>query len=381
MRDEAFFALLAVVNPREMPTPAVLAERLLRVGDFGGWPILIEYAERHRVMPFFANRLRTLGWMEGTVFPLDADLKVRLEKVVRESAFAELASLAELKRICERLGDQGIAPILLKGLALSQLCFKKIGWRTNHDIDLLIRPDELATCDRILAAMDYIRVEPHPALDAVQTDKWRRAHKDWVYIHRSRRTIVEIHYRLFDNEPLCAEVDLREVEPLDLFGQHRILSLTGDALRSYLALHGLLHSWSRLKWLIDYELIRPDGGREAGRDVATRVADRLGDTLFAAESVANGRGFSRTAMLVSSSLNAMAGGGQQELEQTKFGTTIKNMSHYLISLRLSYWLAELRYDLADRSRDGSAAAGGSGPIDRVVSWIRRKAGYDSGQLG
>ncbi len=381
MRDEAFFALLAVVNPREMPTPAVLAERLLRVGDFGGWPILIEYAERHRIMPFFANRLRTLGWMEGTVFPLDADLKVRLEKVVRESAFAELASLADLKRICERLGDQGIAPILLKGLALSQLCFKKIGWRTNHDIDLLIRPDELVTCDRLLAAMDYIRVEPHPSLDAVQTDKWRRAHKDWVYIHRSRRTIVEIHYRLFDNEPLCAEVDLHEVEPLDLFGQHRILSLTGDALRSYLALHGLLHSWSRLKWLIDYELIRPDGGRDAGRDVATRVADRLGDTLFAAESVANGRGFSRTAMLVSSSLNAMAGGGQQELEQTKFGTTIKNMSHYLISLRPSYWLAELRYDLADRSRDGSAAAGGSGPIDRVVSWIRRKAGYDSGQLG
>ncbi|MDO9363370.1 MAG: nucleotidyltransferase family protein [Sphingopyxis sp.] len=381
MRDEAFFALLAVINPREMPTPEVLAERLLRVGDFGGWPILIEYAERHRVMPFFANRLRTLGWMEGTVFPLNADLKVRLEKTVRESAFAELASLAELKRICERLGDQGIAPILLKGLALSQLCFKKIGWRTNHDIDLLIRPDELVTCDRLLAEMNYIRVEPHPALDAVQTDKWRRAHKDWVYIHRSRRTIVEIHYRLFDNEPLCAEVDLSEVETLDLFGQHRILSLTGDALRSYLALHGLLHSWSRLKWLIDYELIRPVGGRDAGRDVATRVADRLGDTLFAAASAANGRGYSRTAMLVSSSLNAMAGGGQQELEQTKFGTTIKNMSHYLISLRPSYWLAELRYDLADRSRDGSAAAGRSGLIDRVVSWIRRKAGYDSGQLG
>jgi hypothetical protein len=316
--------------------------------------------------------------MEGTGVPLDADLKARLEKTVRESAFAELASLAELKRISERFGDHGIAPILLKGLALSQLCFTKIGWRTNHDIDLLIRPDELATCDRLLAEMDYVRVEPHPALDASQTERWRRAHKDWVYIHRARRTIVEVHYRLFDNEPLCAEVALDQVEPLDLFGQHRVLSLTGEALRTYLALHGLLHSWSRLKWLIDYELIRQDRERERGSPVAIRVADRLGDTLFAARGAPpTERGFGRTAMLVRSSLNAMAGGGRQELEQTKFGTTIKNMSHYLISLRPAYWLAEVRYDLADRSRDGNEAAGRSGLFDRLGSWIRRKVGSDS----
>lgn len=379
MRDEAFLALLAVVNPRDIPTPDTLAKQLLHAGEFDGWPLIVEYAERHRVMPFFANRLKALGWMEGTEVPLDADLKARLEKTVRESAFAELASLAELKRISERFGDHDIAPILLKGLALSQLCFESIGWRTNHDIDLLIRPDELVTCDRLLAEMDYVRVEPHPALDASQTEKWRRAHKDWVYIHRSRRTIVEVHYRLFDNEPLCAEVALGQVEPLDLFGQHRVLSLTGEALRRYLALHGLLHSWSRLKWLIDYELIRPDSERKRSRPVAIRVADRLGDTLFAAPAAAApmGRGYGRTTMLVRSSLNAMAGGGRQELEQTKFGTTIKNMSHYLISLRPSYWIAEVRYDLADRSRDGSEAVGRSGLFDRARSWLRRKSGSDS----
>lgn len=377
MGNQAFLALATVVNPRGLLTADALAEQLGR--DFCGWPTLVEYAGRHRVMPFFANRLRALCWMEGTAAQVDADVQTRLEKTVRESAFAELASLAELKRISERFADHGVTPILLKGLALSQLCFGRIGWRTNHDIDLLIKPAELEACDRILGEMDYVRVEPHPALDALQTERWRRAHKDWVYIHRSRRTIVEVHYRLFDNEPLCAKVDLDEVEPLDLFGQHQALSLTGDALRNYLALHGLLHSWSRLKWLIDYELIRPSSTRRSEPPVAIRVADRLGDTLFASSSApANGRGYGRTAMLVRSSLNAMAGGGAQELEQTKFGTTIKNISHYLISIGPAYWIAELRYDLADRSRDGDAAAVQSGFFNRVGSWIRRKAGFDSG---
>lgn len=376
MGNQAFLALAAVVNPRGPLMIDGLAEQI--GPDFCGWPTLVEYAERHRVMPFFANRLRALGWMAGTAVRVDADVQARLEKTVRESAFAELASLAELKRISERFADHGVTPILLKGLALSQLCFGKIGWRTNHDIDLLIKPAELATCDRLLGEMGYVRVEPHPALDASQTERWRRSHKDWVYIHRSRRTIVEVHYRLFDNEPLCAKVELDQVEPLDLFGQHQVLSLTGEALRSYLALHGLLHSWSRLKWLIDYELIRLASTRRSERPVAIRVADRLGDTLFASRPAApNGRGYGRTAMLVRSSLNAMAGGGAQELEQTKFGTTIKNISHYLISIRPAYWIAELRYDLADRSRDGDAAAGRSGFVNRIGSWIRRKSGFDS----
>lgn len=378
MGNEAFYALATVVNPRGPLTANGLADQL--GPDFCGWPTLIEYAERHRVMPFFANRLRALGWMAGTAARVDADVQARLEKTVRESAFAELASLAELKRISERFADHGVTPILLKGLALSQLCFGRIGWRTNHDIDLLIKPAELGTCDRLLGEMDYVRVEPHPALDTSQTERWRRSHKDWVYIHRSRRTIVEVHYRLFDNEPLCAKVDLDQVEPLDLFGQHQALSLTGNALRNYLALHGLLHSWSRLKWLIDYELIRPASARQSERPVAIRVADRLGDTLFAPPTAPpNGRSYGRTAMLVRSSLNAMAGDGAQELEQTKFGTTIKNISHYLISIRPAYWLAELRYDLADRSRDGDIAALQSGFFNRVGSWIRRKAGFDSGR--
>lgn len=379
MSDQAFDALLGVVNPRGIPAPGKLADQLLGTGSFCGWEALMGYAERHRVMPLFANRLRALGWMEGTAVRVDADLQSRLEKIIRDAAFAELASLAELKRISERFANHDVAPVLLKGLALSRLCFEKIGWRTNHDIDLLIRPAELGTCDRLLGEMDYVRVEPHPALDEAQTERWRRAHKDWVYVHRTRRTIVEVHYRLFDNEPLCAEVDLDEVAPLDLFGQHRMLSLTGDSLRSYLALHGLLHSWSRLKWLIDYELIRPASGHHGERPVAIRVADRLSDALFASPSpVPVGRGYGRTAMLVRSSLSAMSGGGNRELEQTKFGTTIKNISHYLISIRPAYWIAELRYDFADRSRDGNVAEGRWVFAQRVSNWIRRKAGYDSG---
>jgi len=50
----------------------------------------------------------------------------------------------------------------------------------------------------------------------------------------------------------------------------------------------------------------------------------------------------------------------------------------LISIRPAYWIAELRYDFADRSRDGNVAEGRWVFAQRVSNWIRRKAGYDSG---
>lgn len=376
MHEEDFLTLLAVVGPQAPSSARKLEERLRdRSSSRHDWQAVARHAERHRVVPLFANRLQAYGWMEDSAMPVAPELQKKLGLAARDAVFAELASFAELRRINTRFGEYGIAPVLLKGLALSQLCFGRVGWRTNHDIDLLIKPGELETADRLLAEMDYVCVEPGPTLGHAQIEQWKRWHKDWTYVHKSRRTIVEIHYRLFDNERLSGAVDLNQVEEIDLFGQHRIYSLTGDALRSYLALHGLLHNWSRLKWIIDYRLIRGAAPTGDGASVAERVADALCATLFAEPRVETNRtGFGRTALLLRSSLSAMTAGGTKELEQTRFGTTIKNISHYLISLRPAYWIAELRYDLTDVSRDGTAPSGAG---RRIVAWACRKLRFES----
>lgn len=384
----AFAGLLAVVNPSPGRSPADVEQSLLSLGPFPGWPILFDHAARHRVTPLFAHRLKQLDWMAQTAFPLDIAERSRLERVIRDAAFAEMASLAELQRLSDCLVRHGVEPILLKGLALSRICFGAMGQRTNRDIDLLIRPDELALCDRLLADLGYVRIEPAAGLAEPDAARWQILHKDWVYTHPVRRTIVELHYRLFDNDALARTIPLGQIERVDLFGQHSMLSFSGDALLSYLALHGLLHSWSRLKWLIDYQIVRQSewGAGSTGRAVpdaalAVRVANRLCDNLFGTDPPAlEAHGISRTSLLVRTSVKAMADGGAGELEDTRFGTTVKNVSHYLISFRPSYWLAEIRYDLADTSRDGDQADGrSSGPFKRVALWIARKAGSASSE--
>jgi len=63
-----------------------------------------------------------------------------------------------------------------------------------------------------------------------------------------------------------------------------------------------------------------------------------------------------------------------ELEETKFGTTKKNLSHYLLADGFRYWLSEALFDLLDNSRSRHrGAVKGFRPIGRIADWLSRHA--------
>ena len=63
--------------------------------------------------------------------------------------------LAALAALLERLRDEGIEPLLLKGAALSCSVYPDAAMRPGLDIDLLVREDELEVCSDVILGMGY----------------------------------------------------------------------------------------------------------------------------------------------------------------------------------------------------------------------------------
>lgn len=349
------------------------------------WDGLRALARRHRVVPLFASRVESLAAQGGPVrFAIPPQCRQALRDEARGAMASELAMLAELRRVSSLFQRESIDFLLFKGLTLSSRGFGRPGMRTNRDIDLLVALDDLQRAHEALSAAGYLRCEPVRDASPEIVSRHLIRRKDWVYIQPDRGIILELHYRLFDNAALCDPGILDRAEPIDIFGQLRVPAMSiGDEL-SYLALHGAAHAWSRLKWLVDFAVRLRDQDRASLRALlrearggpsacALHQAISLCWRLFdpAEEEPRDHRPW-RAAALSAAAMRAISGYGAVELEDTRYGTTIKNASHYLLWGDPAYLLEEARYDLTDMSRSG-----GDGneniPIwlSRPLAWLKR----------
>ena len=382
--DPSFVTLVLMVNPRLFERDDVLTAKLLRNHELD-WPSVMRFAGRHRVMPLLANRARELNWFRGTSLEIDADVITSLQSEIDRAVFSEMAALAELKRLYCAFDGIGIAPILLKGLALSQICFDAMGRRTNRDIDLFIDEVELDPCDAILCSLGYVRIEPKVDTSISDFAMWKKNHKDCVYFHPKNRSVLEMHYRLFDNHHLCHPVLLSEKDEVNLFSQLNVPSLRPDYLIAYLAMHGLLHGWSRLKWLIDFAILTSQlevsfTGRTVNHIELYRPFDRAVGTgnqvceyffgeAFPTHHAAIATDRKRHSFLARITINSICGAGTTELEDTRFGTTLKNLSHYLLWSNPAYLLSEMKFDLTDMSREEQSSG------TNMPDWLRRPSAW------
>lgn len=379
----ADFALLArLIAPRL--AGAGPASRALAEG--ADWGALLRLAERHRVVPALAAAVAEDGPGEAPPEVVAA----RLTALAGQAAFEELALAATVREIVKSFKSNSINAILLKGVPLSLMIHGRLGMRSSRDIDLLVAPQDVAAAIDLLKAMGfYIRTGegaqallPQPPLPLSMA-----RHKDVELLHDGRRQIIELHWRLFDNAcllPLPADL---APEWVALPSGERCAVLPERLNLLYLANHGAQHGWSRLKWLVDFAaLLAPMGVRgvavlydgigwaDGRRSVAQALL--LCGALFGwpvpDAVLRDARRDWRIRLLLRIALRVLAGSGEREIEAVSFGTTRKNISHYLLCSAPRYLWRELIFDL----HDVSGLPEGSrwrkwGAAGRVAGWIAR----------
>lgn len=347
------------------------------------WAALLALADRHRVLPLLADFGRVLG--EGM---LPAAIGQSLSQASSAAAIAELRLLAELRRLLSTMAAAGVRPTVLKGLALSQRAFGRLGLRTNRDIDLIVRHDQFAIAVSAVVAAGYRCVEPVDA-GTQAIEQWITRYKDVALMHEQDGYIVELHVRLFDNHELLPPP--YPTEPIVLFDQVTTVALCEQFDLLYLCQHGAQHAWSRLKWLADVNALfarMPEHELQAFWRQARRSPHRfaVGQALLLCATIIGLRlprtlmrqlrRSVRTRLLAGIGARALTASGSREIEHLRFGSTLKNASHYLLIADWRYWREELRFDFTETSEAQIDTAWWRVVARRVAGWRREQLGKD-----
>jgi hypothetical protein len=169
---------------------------------------------------------------------------------------------AELVRLANLLTAKGIEFIPLRGALLSLRLYGDPGIRHMKDLDILVKPEDVESADRLLTSEGYICTIPGYDLTEKQRKYFLAEGYHYNYYHPGRGIEIELHWgsNLWTSEQV-SEL-WAGVGSLEWMGIN-FNCLDEDHLLLFLCGHGAGHKWFRLKWLSDIAPLisrqRPEG--------------------------------------------------------------------------------------------------------------------------
>ena len=205
------------------------------------WQAVVFLAKRHRVGSLLLSGANSVAQAHTVLTPLR-----------QQTTTHGLRQLAGLRQATDRLAEAGIPSLVLKGLPLSTRLFGTPLARECIDIDLLIPADAVPTAGQVLSLGGWRLRKPSFAPTPARTRCYNRFVKDRLFVGPGGA--LELHHRLFSNPFLLnASFDRLSANAVNVeIGDRTFATLSDDDLLVYLAIHGQLHRWRRLKWLCDF---------------------------------------------------------------------------------------------------------------------------------
>ncbi len=204
-------------------------------------------------------------------------------ELIMEEKLIQLRQVAEFLEIADVLNNAGIWFIPFKGPLLSYRIYGDATCRISKDFDLLVRPESMTDVIALLRNMGY---KPHsfdwPGPGRRRTRIMAAANQISLG-HPEKLASVEIHWRLLKFPAISpARVDKAITENTTAieFSGHQLRQFTLEFELLQLVIHGGLHTWSRLKWLLDiHEILkryRIDGDKFSALEKEFRAGRMVG---------------------------------------------------------------------------------------------------------
>lgn len=223
---------------------------------------------RHRVAQVVGLHVDSLGAPPATV-----------EEIRRETRTCTIETLrqgAALRELLARLAEVDVNPVVLKGLPLAEHLYGSAGNRHARDIDILVPPAQIGAAAGVLTALDYA---PAPQYRLRGRLVGTRALAEECYdleYHGGRISLpIELHWRTshYAGWPdFTGDEKLTQTQNTSL-GPVRVPNDGANLV--YLAGHGSMHAWARLKWLADIGRLAHVRGQE-GLEQDLELSRQLG---------------------------------------------------------------------------------------------------------
>ena len=162
----------------------------------------------------------------------------------------------EQSRIIALLAMQGIEVMVMKGVTLAERLYGEIALRPIGDIDLLVRPEDISACGRVLAANGYA---PQPG--RATPSQWHALVNRALALRHSEGFALDVHWALTSQPAYVASFPLAEIwrsaRRIQLAGHPARQLSTADELRFLCFHYAAQHEDKRLIWLVDIaEILR-----------------------------------------------------------------------------------------------------------------------------
>ncbi len=165
-----------------------------------------------------------------------------------------MEQVREFLLITDILTTGQISFIPLKGPLLSLRIYGDAACRRSKDFDLLI---EFNSLEKAIVLLKDLGFKPQfyewPTDNNLQQFK-QKLRNQFHLVHPQKKLYIELHWKLFHFLPVkpaimetLVHANLMEVE----FAGRKFNVLNAEMDLLYLLIHGSLHTWRRLKWLVD----------------------------------------------------------------------------------------------------------------------------------
>ena len=159
------------------------------------WEAIIKVARRQEVLPLLYHRLKQLKVAPPKI------VEEELERAYLKNALFNSLFLIELERILEKLAENSIRVILLKGAYLLLKVYEDLGLRPMGDIDILVCREDLAAAHYILLGLGY----QSRAINPIPVKRW--AH--YEYLNTDNGVLVEVHWSLLEeHQPVKIDTEI-----------------------------------------------------------------------------------------------------------------------------------------------------------------------------
>ncbi len=234
--------LLCAAHPRLSPERRDRLRHLL--ASPLDWPGILEQADRHGIVPLLYDHLQGMP---------DAGIpEAALTELAHRSRKRLVWNLCLHREQVSLLGEfnrTGIPVMPLKGFLLADMLYGDLALRPMCDIDLLVRPEDLAKGEQALLRSGYIRLHQ----PEVEVDLYHYSYtKDG---EGGANVLVELHWDLAKSH--AARLDVREVWRSASRGTwegQEIWTMALPDLFLYLCLHAVKDGLGSLRLLVDIAL-------------------------------------------------------------------------------------------------------------------------------
>lgn len=192
------------------------------------------FLKKHRLSSYFLQQNIIYKNIELKQYQLNNQKK-------NINLFSEIISLKN------NLDSNKIFHIFLKGVVLSNQCYGDIGIRECRDIDLLINQKDIKETNNKLISLGYKLFES----TKLNSRLYKKYYHHLAYFNTEKRIMIELHWRPFSIPSFFPENDLSKIRKTIIVNNHEISVFENEYNLIYLCIHGSLHMFSELIWILD----------------------------------------------------------------------------------------------------------------------------------